>query len=127
MPFSDHLKLRFHGQDVLHGGNGNDDITGGHSQRFGSDTGDLVYGGAGEDVVLGDNGQILRIRASEAGFYPWVNGMVWLTYPAPFAGSVVRNVSRYDDIDYVEVRHSPIAMCVLVNKILIYSLCVSGG
>lgn len=90
------------GADFADGGSGNDDIIGGHSLRFGEDTGDELYGGSDDDVVLGDNGEILRIRLSEAGTYPWVHGSVWLTYPEPFSDSVVRNVTRYDDVDYVQ-------------------------
>ena len=82
----------------IDGGAGNDDIVGGHSYAFGIDTGDELHGGEGEDVILGDNGQIIRMRISEAGTYPWVTGSVWLSYPAPFEVSVVRNVTRYDDL-----------------------------
>lgn len=65
--------------------------------------GDLIYGGNDEDTVLGDNGQILRIRVGQDSDYPWILGSIWKTYPEPFSHSVIRNVSRYDDIDYVGV------------------------
>lgn len=55
--------------DIVRGGDGQDDLVGGsHVVQSGAgqaragqhDSGDTVYGGAGADVVLGDNGQVLR-------------------------------------------------------------------
>jgi len=89
------------GVDRINGGPGNDDITGGHDVRHGTDTDDFLYGGEDDDVILGDNGQIVRIRTDLVTDYPWVVG-VWQKYEAPFTTSVIRNVSRYDDIDSVQ-------------------------
>ena len=41
------------GSDTIYGEDGNDDIYGGHNKRFGSDSGDILDGGPGEDVILG--------------------------------------------------------------------------
>lgn len=55
--------------DIVRGGDGQDDLIGGsHVVQSGAgqaragqhDSGDTVYGGTGADVVLGDNGQVLR-------------------------------------------------------------------
>jgi hypothetical protein len=68
----------------------------------------MVKGAGGKLLTImalfpvGDNGQILRIRLSHDGTYPWIHGSVWLTYPQPFNESVVRNVTRYDDVDHVQ-------------------------
>jgi Ca2+-binding RTX toxin-like protein len=56
------------GSDTIYGGDGNDDIYGGHNVPDGYDNdvsladnrGDFIDGGAGADVILGDNGSILR-------------------------------------------------------------------
>ncbi|PLW82817.1 hypothetical protein CWI75_09650 [Kineobactrum sediminis] len=48
------------GADTIYGGGGDDDIYGGHNVAGGSDTGDRIDAGAGNDVVLGDNGLIER-------------------------------------------------------------------
>ena len=90
------------GSDFVDGGPGNDDIIGGHARLFGYDSGDTLRGGDNDDVIAGDNAQILRIRLSSAGTDPWHVESVWKTYPVPFEGSVIRNVSRYDDIDMVK-------------------------
>ena len=90
------------GSDFVDGGPGNDDIIGGHARLYGYDSGDTLRGGDHDDVIAGDNAQILRIRLSSAGTYPWFLNSVWKTYPVPFEGSVIRNVSRYDDIDMVK-------------------------
>ena len=90
------------GSDFVDGGPGNDDITGGHAILYGYDAGDTLKGGDGDDVIVGDNAQILRVRLSRESTYPWYLGSVWKSYPAPFDGSVIRNISRYDDIDLVQ-------------------------
>lgn len=90
------------GVDFVDGGPGNDDIIGGHARLYGYDSGDELHGGDDDDVIAGDNAQILRIRLSSDGTYPWHLANVWKTYPIPFDNSVIRNVSRYDDIDFVK-------------------------
>jgi hypothetical protein len=90
------------GSDAVDGGSGNDDIIGGHPRLFGYDAGDDLQGGDDDDVVVGDNAQILRTRVSNGDTYPWILGSIWKTYPAPFDNSVIRNVKRYDDIDFVQ-------------------------
>ena len=92
------------GADTIRGGSGHDDIYGGHHVRFGDDTGDDLSGGDDNDVMLGDNGEIIRQLVSEdINRYPWVNSRIWKTYPTPFANDRIRNIRRYDDIDFIQV------------------------
>ena len=63
----------------------------------------MLKGGDHDDVILGDNGQILRNRTSYDNDFPWIHGMVWKTWPVPFNTEVIRDVRRYDDIDFVQV------------------------
>jgi Ca2+-binding RTX toxin-like protein len=90
------------GSDTIYGESGRDDIYGGHSLRHGQDAGDTLNGGDHDDVILGDNGQIVRHRINFSSAYPWINGMVWETWPAPFDTEAIRGVRRYDDIDFIE-------------------------
>jgi len=85
----------------LFGGPGEDDITGGHNVLFGDDGHDTIDGGDaaqdtegdGADVILGDNGLIVRTVLDPVAW-------TWLRYPAPFA-DVIREVERFDDIDLI--------------------------
>ena len=43
------------GDDTIYGGTEDDDLTGGHNVVGGLDAGDRIDGGAGNDVVAGDN------------------------------------------------------------------------
>jgi hypothetical protein len=98
------LLIAFQGSDWIEGGKGNDDLYGGHNVRFGEDSNDTLKGGDQDDVVLGDNGEIIRKRIKSApGNYPWVHESNWSTYSMPFDQSVIRDTRRYDDIDFVEV------------------------
>ncbi|MCA9170406.1 MAG: hypothetical protein KDB23_22165, partial [Planctomycetales bacterium] len=81
------------GDDHLFGDDGEDDITGGHNVVGGSDGADTIDGGADADVVLGDNGQILRTLLTN-------RDNAWKRYPAPFA-DVIRQINRFDDEDRV--------------------------
>ncbi|MBL7039484.1 MAG: hypothetical protein ISR77_12695, partial [Pirellulaceae bacterium] len=89
------------GDDHLFGGADEDDITGGHNVLFGDDGNDTIDGGdeaedtTGDqaDVILGDNGVILRTVLDHLAW-------TWLRYPAPFA-DVIRKVERFDDIDFI--------------------------
>ncbi len=81
------------GNDTIFGDAGDDDITGGHNVEFGADGDDEIHGGDGSDVILGDNGRITR--TSLDGF-----DSEWELYPDPF-GDVIRQTTRFDDIDYV--------------------------
>jgi hypothetical protein len=63
--------------------------------------GDILHGNSGDDVILGDNGQIIRDIVSFETF-PWMTSVVWRKYEEPFEEYVVRSVRRYDDIDFVE-------------------------
>ncbi|HEX7167002.1 MAG TPA: Calx-beta domain-containing protein [Acidimicrobiales bacterium] len=64
----DDILMGQQGSDSIFGGDGNDDIWGGHNVATGVDAGvgtgvhngDLIDAGTGSDVVLGDNGTILR-------------------------------------------------------------------
>ena len=62
------------GDDLLFGDDGEDDITGGHNVLYGADGDDRINGGDQADVIIGDNGLILRT----------INGLDWVRYP-PFA------------------------------------------
>jgi len=87
------------GADIIFGGPGDDDITGGHNVLGGDDGGDTIDGQAGADLILGDNGVIYRTvveidpEAAEA--------IEWATYPAPFA-DLRRRIVRYDEEDKIE-------------------------
>jgi Ca2+-binding RTX toxin-like protein len=53
------------GTDTLNGNDGEDDLVGGSSTEFASgvgqpDAGDTIHGDSGADVILGDNGKLLR-------------------------------------------------------------------
>ena len=88
----------------MSGGGGSDDIYGGHHKRHGHDIGDKLYGDEMDDVILGDNGEIIRDIINFTSKYPWLHGIVWRTYPQPFSDEKIREVRRYDDIDFVAVR-----------------------
>jgi len=100
------------GNDYIEGGGGRDDIVGGHNLRrigtgfdglhTGYDGNDTMKGGDGCDAILGDNGEIIRHRQSISSDHPWINGMVWREYPAPFNAEVIREIRRHDDIDNIQ-------------------------
>ncbi|MEH6586717.1 MAG: hypothetical protein V7720_09160, partial [Halioglobus sp.] len=48
------------GMDTIFGGSRNDDLWGGHNVAGGHDSDDRLDGGSDDDVILGDNGEILR-------------------------------------------------------------------
>ena len=48
------------GADRITGGDGDDDLIGGHNVAGGSDAGDFIDGGAGNDWIAGDNADLLR-------------------------------------------------------------------
>src|SRR3954452_13755831 len=56
----DDIVLGGQGVDSITGGEGDDDIIGGHNVAGGSDTGDFIDGGAGNDWIAGDNADLLR-------------------------------------------------------------------
>ena len=91
------------GNDTLYGdeplGNplnaqaGDNDIIGDNNTPGGAVGNDFIYAyGAGNDVILGDNGQIFRQVLVDN----WQN-MVWAANPAPF-GDLVRQVTTYDEL-----------------------------
>jgi len=90
------------GGDLIFGGAGQDNIVGGHNVLYGSDGDDIIDGGDaalitvgdGADVILGDNGVILRDILGNS-------PSTWRTYLAPYATTVIRTVIRFDDIDLV--------------------------
>ena len=90
------------GSDQIWGGDGNDDLTGGHNINAGADAGDFIYGDEGADFIMGDNGLTRRdiLAGSSTSSDPWVSGLQYELYPAPFADQVVRHHLRYDDWDY---------------------------
>jgi Ca2+-binding RTX toxin-like protein len=78
------------------------DMTGGHNVLFGEDGSDIVHGGNDEDILIGDNGRILREGAPGETF-PWDSELIWVTFPAPFNAEAIRKVRLFDDVDNVEV------------------------
>ena len=52
-------------EDTIYGGGSDDNIYGGHNVANGTDTGDFIDGGAGNDVILGDNGLIERTAGAQ--------------------------------------------------------------
>ena len=62
---------------------------------------DTINGGDDDDVILGDNGEILREVETIATDHPWTVH-IWKRYPLPFQSEKIRDVRRYDDIDYVQ-------------------------
>ena len=68
---------------------------------YGSDTGDTLNGGDGDDVILGDNGMITRRIKTVPSSYPFDRLIDWETFPDPFP-EVIRDIQRYDDVDLVE-------------------------
>ncbi|RYE82614.1 MAG: calcium-binding protein, partial [Hyphomicrobiales bacterium] len=84
------------GSDILKGGDGEDDIIGGHNVVGGADAGDTIEGNAEDDVILGDNGTILREIAANAGDFKTMD-WVRVSYGAGLASStMLRTVMRYD-------------------------------
>lgn len=53
-------------------------------------------------MILGDNGEIRRriIRINSS--YPFDIGIEWEKYPAPFDNEVIRDIQRFDDVDFVQ-------------------------
>lgn len=62
---------------------------------------DTINGGDDDDVILGDNGEIVREVETIATDHPWTVH-IWKQYPLPFQSEKIRDVRRYDDIDYVQ-------------------------
>ncbi len=93
------------GNDLIYGDAGQDDLIGGHNVLYGADGNDTIYGGDGSnntagdgaDVVLGDNGQIVRHAIVSSG----TAIQYWETYTGAFTGVVIRDIVRFDNIDRV--------------------------
>ncbi len=60
-----------------------------------------MRGGDDDDVIMGDNGEILREVNSIETLFPWTVH-IWKSYPRPFHMEKIRDVRRYDDIDYIQ-------------------------
>ena len=73
----------------------------GHHKRFGKDTNDTLRGGPNSDVILGDNGEILRQTQRNKTDFPWTVHE-WEPYLFPFDDEIIRDTRRYDDIDGVQ-------------------------
>ncbi|MFC1542035.1 calcium-binding protein, partial [Candidatus Latescibacterota bacterium] len=56
----DDIMLGGQGVDVMYGGTGDDDLIGGHNVAGGQDSGDRIDGGMDDDVIAGDNADVLR-------------------------------------------------------------------
>eukprot|EP00957_Ditylum_brightwellii_P115708 8826107-Ditylum_brightwellii.AAC.1 len=61
-----------------------------------------MNGGAMDDVMLGDNGEIIQKIEVLRSTFPWMNAIVWKTYPTPFNDKVIRDVRQYDDFDFIQ-------------------------
>ena len=72
-----------------------------HNYFTGKDVNDTIRGGDGDDVVLGDNGEILREYVSIVTEFPW-RVYNWIRYAAPYDSEKIRDVRRYDDIDFIQ-------------------------
>ena len=72
-----------------------------HPSFPGKDINDTLRGGDDDDVILGDNGEILREVETNATDYPWTVH-IWKRYPLPFQSEKIRDIQRYDDIDFVQ-------------------------
>jgi Ca2+-binding RTX toxin-like protein len=83
------------------GGNGHDDLVGGHNVRTLSDANDTISGDDGDDVLVGDNGIIIRtvLAVSLCGRrFPLVND--WLYYAkAPVTSGSIREVQLFGVMD----------------------------
>lgn len=88
---------------MIHGNAGQDDITGGHNVLHGEDGDDTIHGGEDEDVVIGDNGRILR-EGVPGKTFPWASDIIWVTFPSPFESEAIREIRLFDDIDMIMVR-----------------------
>ena len=79
------------------------DILGGHNKVYGDDVNDTLHGDADDDVILGDNGEIVRqiVEGPQEAEFPWVVH-AWKHYAEPFDNEVIRDLRRYDDIDLVQ-------------------------
>ena len=54
------MLFRSQGADKILGGDGDDDLMGGHNVAGGADGNDTIDGGAGDDAIAGDNAKITR-------------------------------------------------------------------
>src|SRR5690606_33331602 len=91
----DDVILGQQGNDRPYGDDGDDDIIGGHNVLGGDDGDHTIHGGAGADVLIGDNGLILRERASG----DW-RDVVWLR-DGDAVNAAIRNVVTFELMDGV--------------------------
>ena len=97
------------GSDRVYGDGGDDNLIGGHNMAGGSDEGDLLDGGTGDDYIAGDNAQFVREAVSVSArmrvlvgetLYD-LDGNVAVTgdaQPNP-TGSAARSVVLYDNTE----------------------------
>ena len=92
------------GQDVdrITGGDGDDDLIGGHNVAGGSDTGDFIDAGGGNDVVAGDNANLLRTGdISSLRFQTLTDGAIFATDTGcaniPNAGACATSPTQVND------------------------------
>ena len=95
------------GADSIRGGDDDDDIIGGHNVAGGLDTGDFIGGGAGHDVIVGDNGEVLRTGSSLSSLVRvLIGGRLYLLDPTTqtwYTGNSITGNSQTDPTG-VEVR-----------------------
>ena len=88
------------GADTIRGADGDDDIIGGHNIAGGSDSGDFIDAGAGNDVVVGDNGEVLRTGTTLSSLVRVLVGTrLYLLDPVTqtyYTGSSVTGASQLD-------------------------------
>jgi Ca2+-binding RTX toxin-like protein len=104
---ADDMLLGQQGADLLFGGDGDDDVWGGHNVSGGTDAGDTIDAGTGFDVVLGDNGYILRRADTQSPLYPQLAGATVFdgvqpgmgATPHMGAGDFTRDITVLDHAD----------------------------
>jgi Ca2+-binding RTX toxin-like protein len=106
---ADDMLLGQQGADIIAGGDGDDDIWGGHNVLDGFDAGDTIDAGAGFDVVLGDNGTLVRRGDTDSALFRRLAGATVYdgatvganATPAMVVGDFTRDITLLNHADGV--------------------------